>query len=86
MNLWLQAKATTAATHCPTTVATAAPVAPSLGKPSSPKIMIGSRMIFVMAPQSCEVMLKIVLPVEVSTLSKKISAKIPNEKIITVLR
>ena len=36
-------------------------------------------MIFVMAPQSCEVMLKIVLPVEVSTLSKKISAKIPNE-------
>ena len=36
----------------------AAPVAPSLGKPSSPKIMIGSRMIFVMAPQSCDVMLK----------------------------
>ena len=51
-----------------------------LGNPRSPKIMIGSRMIFVMAPQSCEVMLKIVLPVEVSTLSKKISAKIPNEK------
>ena len=68
------------------TVATAAPVTPIFGKPIRPKIRIGSRMIFVIAPHNWEVILKMVLPVEVSSRSKQICASSPIEKIITVLR
>jgi len=66
----LQVNATTAATHWPMTVATAAPVTPMAGHPSRPKIMIGSRMILVRAPHNWEVMLKSVFPVEVRRRSK----------------
>ena len=78
--------ATIAATHCPMTVAAAAPVTPILGHPSNPKIMIGSKIIFVIAPHNCEVILKIVLPVEVSRRSKNIWESSPKEKIMTVLK
>ena len=68
------------------TVASAAPVTPIFGAPRRPKIRIGSRIILVIAPQSWDVMLKIVLPVEVSSLSKKICPNRPKDKIITVLK
>ena len=38
------------ATICPATVAIAAPANPIFGAPSSPKISIGSRIIFIIAP------------------------------------
>lgn len=40
----------------PITVAQAAPAMPIFGKPSRPKMRIGSRMIFVIAPTSCVIM------------------------------
>ena len=78
--------ATMQATHCPITVATAAPVTPIFGAPRRPKIRIGSRMMLVMAPHSWEVMLKMVFPVDVSRRSKKNCPSRPKENIITVLR
>ena len=39
-----------AATICPVTVASAAPATSILGKPNRPKIMMGSRMMLMMAP------------------------------------
>ena len=44
---------TRAATICPITVAIAAPAIPNLCMPNIPKIRIGSRMIFVIAPAIC---------------------------------
>ena len=38
------------ATICPATVAIAAPATPIFGAPNSPKISIGSRIIFIIAP------------------------------------
>ena len=43
-------RATSAAKICPRTVATAAPVTPSLGKGPMPKIKSGSKMILKIAP------------------------------------
>ena len=45
-------KATMAAMIWPPTVAQAAPAMPSAGKPMRPKIKMGSKMIFSMAPMS----------------------------------
>ena len=47
---FLQINATSAPTHCPITVAKAAPVTPILGKPIRPKIRIGSKMMLMTAP------------------------------------
>ena len=49
-------------------------------------LKIGSKIILVTAPVSCDVMLKIVLPVDVNKRSKKNCVNNPNEKIITVLK
>ena len=86
LNLWLHVPATMAATHWPITVATAAPVTPILGQPKRPNIIIGSRIIFVIASHSCDVMLNMVRPVDVNRRSKKICASSPKENIITVLK
>ena len=56
--------ATIAATICPPTVATAAPAMPISGKPSRPKIRMGSNMMFSMAPMSCVIMESVVRPVD----------------------
>ena len=46
----LKIKDNVIATICPETVAIAAPAMPSLGAPKSPKINIGSKIIFIIAP------------------------------------
>ena len=60
----------TAETNWPMTVATAAPGTPRQGKPSRPKIIIGSRTMFVSAPHSWAVMDSVELPVACSMRSK----------------
>ena len=64
------------------TVATAAPLIPSLGMPHNPKIRIGSRIILIIAPVACDIIVYSVLPVAWSSLSKINCEKIPNEKIM----
>jgi len=50
----------------PMTVATAAPATPIFGQPSRPKIMIGSRMMFVIAPTIWPIIESFVFPVDCS--------------------
>ena len=49
---------------CPIQVAIAAPATPIAGMPRRPKIMIGSRMILMIAPVIWLIMLYTVLPVD----------------------
>ena len=69
-------------TNCPMTVAHAAPRTPK----EKPKIMIGSRMIFVTAPDSCPIMVALVLPQPMTTFSMHIYPIVPREKIVTIRR
>ena len=46
-----------AATIWPATVAAAAPTIPSFGAPNRPNISIGSRIILIIAPVPCVIML-----------------------------
>ena len=62
--------ATSAAKIWPNTVATAAPVTPSLGKGPMPKISKGSKMMLKMAPDAWEIIEWTVLPVATSSFSK----------------
>ena len=48
---------------CPSTVAAAAPATSILGKPKSPKIKMGSKMMLMMAPIPWVTMVYKVLPV-----------------------
>ena len=63
-------KAATAARHWPTTVATAAPITSSRGKPSRPKMRMGSRTMLVTAPRIWVHMDRWVRPVDWSSRSK----------------
>ena len=71
---------------CPMTVAHAAPLIPSAGNPKSPKIIIGSRIMFVIAPASCEIIDKTVLPVDCKSLSKVMARKSPKQKTMQISR
>ena len=57
LTLILNITAITAATIWPATVAAAAPTIPSFGAPSRPNISIGSRIILIIAPVPCVIML-----------------------------
>ena len=63
----------------PVTVAIAAPATPIFGIPNKPKINIGSRMILIIAPVDCVIIVNIVRPVDWRILSKPICIKIPND-------
>lgn len=79
-------KAQPAARICPATVAAAAPAMPILGKPSRPKMRMGSKMMLNTAPIICVTMLQAVLPVLCSRRSKVISQKTPKEQMSTIRR
>ena len=57
----------------------AAPEMPMAGQPSRPKIIMGSRMMFTMAPVSCITMEYTVLPVDCSMRSKLMDRNRPRE-------
>ena len=70
-----------AAMICPATVAMAAPLTSSRGRPNQPKIRIGSSTMLMTAPISCVIIESFVRPVDCSSRSKQNCAKMPNEKI-----
>ena len=72
--------AATETTHCPVTVATAAPATPRRGAPKRPKIRMGSRMMLVRAPRSWVHMDRWVRPVDCSSRSKVNWQKMPMEQ------
>ena len=59
------------------TVATAAPATSMRGKPSQPKMRIGSKMMLMTAPAICVYMASFVRPVDCSSRSKQNCAKMP---------
>ena len=59
------------------TVASAAPATSMRGKPSQPKIRIGSRIMLITAPVICVYMASFVRPVDCSSRSKQNCAKMP---------
>ena len=59
---------------------------PMAGQPRYPKIMIGSRMIFVRAPDICVSMDRVVLPVDCSMRSNCTDMKTPKLKVVTMRR
>ena len=72
------------ATICPATVATAAPFTPIAGIWNIPKMKIGSRMMFTMAPMPWIIMLYTVFPVDCMILSYVIWINTPKEKIVQI--
>lgn len=70
---------------CPITVATAAPLTPMAGKPNRPKIIMGSRMMLVMAPSAWSSMGKIIEPVDWNTFSMQMWIKEPAQKVRQML-
>ena len=69
-----------AETIWPSTVAMAAPLTPMAGKPSRPKIKIGSMMMLMTAPVICVIMESEVRPVACKNRSKQNWKKMPNEQ------
>ena len=70
----------------PITVAQAAPAIPMRGQPSRPKIIIGSKIQFVIAPVSCEIIERTVRPVDCKSRSKVIEEKTPKDIIIQMFK
>ena len=71
---------------CPETVAIAAPITPSAGKPISPKIIIGSKIMFVIAPISWDIMGIIILPIDCIVLEQNSSTNTPTDTLVTMAR
>ena len=73
-------------THCPITVAIAAPRMPRRGKPSRPKIMMGSRMMLVSAPATSDTMLRKVFPTACRKRWHMVSMKVPEQNSMQISR
>ena len=78
LNFSLKYSASIAATHCPMTVAQAAPAMPMAGRPNLPWIRMGSRIMLMMAPVDWVIMVCTVRPVACSSRSPRISMKMPS--------
>ena len=83
---WFSTNPIPADTNWPITVAIAAPLTPIRGKPSRPKIMMGSRIMLVRAPHSCVTMDSTELPVACSIRSWKIATNSPVLNTVTIVR
>ena len=83
---WLSTKPSSMPPIWPITVAAAAPATPICGKPSRPKIMIGSRMMLMTAPVSCVVIDSMVLPVACIIRSKEMDRNRPKLNTVTMRR
>ena len=72
------------ASHCPATVAIAAPVAPRFAP--NGRMSIGSRIMFVIAPTSCVIIGIIILPIDCKILLSIISTMIPIEQQVHIVK
>ena len=81
---WLMATPSAAPHHWPMTVASAAPATPMAGKPSRPKIMMGSKIILMTAPAIWLAIWYTVLPVDCKMRSNVICRKQPPPSTVTM--